>query len=658
MSQERVLKTLLGFGLTEMDAKVYIFLAKKGLQKAIDIAKSMKMNKEQLYRSLKKLQSKGIVTATLEHPARFSALPFEKALDLFVKAKMEEAQEIKQNKDEILSFFQSIAVKETDASARFTVIEGRNVIYSKIQQMIQETKSKLSAISTVPSLMRADQFGLFDVGSEQPLKSEIQFRFLTEVSEQNIDAMKSLLKEMTNAKISFEGRTPDLGLRLFPRMVIRDEEEAVFFITAKTEVSMTEQDNACLWTNCKALVHAFTAMFEDLWRNSTDIRKKTVEIETGAPTPKTYIISDAQTAQKRYDEVVNSAEKEILVMTSSKGLIRTWRNMPLLKEWVKKGVSVKIMAPIMSENLEAAQQLLQFSAVKHVPTSYLGTAIIDGKHLFQFKTPPPEQEKLDATQYFENTFYSNDLEYVEKTRTMLNDIWKNASTPSATTIETALSPPAPTLPIPKVIDKPKIFGKLLTRMHSDLSVTAIIHPPSHLNMPDVIIVVNRSEKQSTFGPSVNMLVYLRFETPPAHAPIPVRYAAVPVAMVDTNPHPSLMLMLKGMTAGTPAAQNVIIVKPDQLELYKRGNTIFAGWTMPIPLPPTPHSLPPSCLIAEGYGNPSHSSATYDLPSGYKTTVNMTGRDAFLTYISPSWNYSGPGTEGMVSTDLVYEVYAP
>jgi sugar-specific transcriptional regulator TrmB len=126
-----VLKTLLSLGLTEMDAKVYVFLAKKGLQKAIDITKSLKMNKEQLYRSLKKLQSKGIVTATLEHPARFSALPFEKVLDLFVKAKMEEAQEIKQNKDEILSFFQSIAVKETDVSARFTVIEGRSVITQK-----------------------------------------------------------------------------------------------------------------------------------------------------------------------------------------------------------------------------------------------------------------------------------------------------------------------------------------------------------------------------------------------------------------------------------------------------------------------------------------------------------------------------------------------
>ena len=250
-------------GLTQMDSKVYLFLAKRGLQKARDIAKPLKMNKQQLYRSLTNLQSKGIVSATLGHPARFSAVPFEKVLDLYVKTKMEDAQSIQQNKDKILSVWRSVAVGDTDASARFMVIEGRSVIFSKIQQMIQETRKHLSVISTVPSLVRADQFGLFDVGSAHPSKSKIHFRFLTNLSEQNANVMKRLLKEMANAKISFEGRTPDIGLSLFPRMVVRDEEEAMFFITSKTEPS-TEQDDACLWTNCRALVHAFMAVFEDL----------------------------------------------------------------------------------------------------------------------------------------------------------------------------------------------------------------------------------------------------------------------------------------------------------------------------------------------------------------------------------------------------------
>jgi hypothetical protein len=100
-----------------------------------------------------------------------------------MKAKLEQAQRIQQNKDAILSEWQTIAVaKNVSAPAKFTVIEGRSYVYSKIQQMIQDTREKLSFVATVSSLARADQFGLFDAALNHPLKSKIHFSFLTELS--------------------------------------------------------------------------------------------------------------------------------------------------------------------------------------------------------------------------------------------------------------------------------------------------------------------------------------------------------------------------------------------------------------------------------------------------------------------------------------------
>ena len=177
-------------------------------------------------------------------------------------------------------------------------------------------------------------------------------------------------------------------------MVIRDEEEALFFIDSTRGKFVSEQDDVCLWTNCKSLVQAFTAVFENLWRNSTNIKKKIEEIETGKPTPKTYVISDAEAAKKKYEETVQSAKEEIIMMTSSKGLIECWKSMPHIKKWIEKGVSVEIMAPIVSENLEAAEQLSKICAVRHISISYWGTTIVDGKHLFQFKAPPRDKEKI------------------------------------------------------------------------------------------------------------------------------------------------------------------------------------------------------------------------------------------------------------------------
>jgi len=53
------------------------------------------------------MQSKGVIEAS-GYPACFSAMPFEKVLDLVVKSNIEEAERMIQNKEELLSTWQSI----------------------------------------------------------------------------------------------------------------------------------------------------------------------------------------------------------------------------------------------------------------------------------------------------------------------------------------------------------------------------------------------------------------------------------------------------------------------------------------------------------------------------------------------------------------------
>jgi sugar-specific transcriptional regulator TrmB len=107
LSREWMLKTLESLGLKHLDAEVYVYLAQKDPQKARDIAEALETYKRQLYRSLRKLQRKGMVSASQEHPARYSAVAFDKVLDLFVKTNREEAQRIEENKEQILSMWRS-----------------------------------------------------------------------------------------------------------------------------------------------------------------------------------------------------------------------------------------------------------------------------------------------------------------------------------------------------------------------------------------------------------------------------------------------------------------------------------------------------------------------------------------------------------------------
>ena len=283
MSMRTIKAALSEFGLTEKEAEIYIYLAKQGLLTGGEISKQTKTHRALIYRILKSLQKKGVVEATLESPTRFSSIPFEKILDENIRIKQEEAILLEKAKNGLLSDWEKISSDRIEPDVgTFFVIKGNRKIYSKISQMIKETKNQFSAVLTVPELAHNEQFGVFDSIYNHSLKSKIKFQFITELSYQNLDAIKLLYPKL-RAGLSLKARNSSSSFSLLPRMVIKDKEEALFFISPKTEVLNIRQDEICICTNNQSLVQALSGIFEELWRDSQDIGNKVFEMETGAP---------------------------------------------------------------------------------------------------------------------------------------------------------------------------------------------------------------------------------------------------------------------------------------------------------------------------------------------------------------------------------------
>ena len=179
VSRKTIQKALKNFGLTEKEAEIYIILAKHGILTGGEISKQTKMQRPHIYRILKNLQKKGVVESTLETPTRFFPVSFEKILDEKIKIKQEEAISLKKAKSGLLSDWEKInsPIIKPDVG-KFVVIEGNRKIYSKISQMIQETKRHFSAILTVPGLVRTEQLGLFDAFTRTPSNLKLSFNFL------------------------------------------------------------------------------------------------------------------------------------------------------------------------------------------------------------------------------------------------------------------------------------------------------------------------------------------------------------------------------------------------------------------------------------------------------------------------------------------------
>jgi len=156
LDQESALKALVELGLSPIDAKVYLLLTKRGPKKGKELLEVLKINRQQLYRSLKSLQSKGIVSSTLERPARFSSIPTKQVLDMIIRNKIDEASKLRQQRREILSVLQSAEIGEySDASARFTVVEDEKFIFAKIRQMVEDAKNEILVSASGLSIIQA-----------------------------------------------------------------------------------------------------------------------------------------------------------------------------------------------------------------------------------------------------------------------------------------------------------------------------------------------------------------------------------------------------------------------------------------------------------------------------------------------------------------------
>ena len=98
MSLERVLKTLEGFGLSRVDAKMYVYLAKMGPQNASELSEALKITKQQLYPRIKCLRDKGIIAASVGQPLCSAQSPSKKHWKYSSKPKWNKQKPLKKPK--------------------------------------------------------------------------------------------------------------------------------------------------------------------------------------------------------------------------------------------------------------------------------------------------------------------------------------------------------------------------------------------------------------------------------------------------------------------------------------------------------------------------------------------------------------------------------
>jgi sugar-specific transcriptional regulator TrmB len=249
----------LKFGIPSNQSKVYIYLGKYGSKTAPEVCRALRLPRTETYHLLATLQNRGVISATFQHPIKFSALPLEKTIKLMIDIEKEQVRSLEDKKEEISKIWDSIPLFHNEPDVQkddtFQILKGENQIFGKIIDMIINTKREFLIVGNEKAFLKFYHENLLE-----PLdKSEIKFKVLTNCSERAL----YVFDEIDRTKVKKAPRAAD-NQSCF---VIKDSEEVIIFMKNST----SGKDTTAFWTNSEAMIYSKKLLFNLLWSRSKSI---------------------------------------------------------------------------------------------------------------------------------------------------------------------------------------------------------------------------------------------------------------------------------------------------------------------------------------------------------------------------------------------------
>jgi sugar-specific transcriptional regulator TrmB len=246
------------FGLTPNQVKVFFYLGKVGQRSASDIAKAADIPRSETYHLLTALQNKGIVSATFEHPIKFSALPIQEAIHVLVSTETERLKKLKKSGPILEKLWEKIpgfsADPNEEPEEKFQVLQGGNQVNSKIFDMILNAKNECRILGSEKDMIKFYHANFLEALKER----NMDYKILSPVSKKS----QYIFKNMEKRKIKELCSTVKDNLCF----LIKDDDEVLFFIKNSTG---SNREMRAICTNSETIIYSKSLLFNNYWSNES-----------------------------------------------------------------------------------------------------------------------------------------------------------------------------------------------------------------------------------------------------------------------------------------------------------------------------------------------------------------------------------------------------
>jgi sugar-specific transcriptional regulator TrmB len=259
--KEAEVQTLVNLGLTVLQAKVYLALAKFGVSTAGTIAEKAIVARQDVYRVLAGLQEKGLIEKIISNPNQYSPIDLEKGLTNLLQRREHQTTEIKDSIKQIRNNFLCIDKVEADSKKKcqFVWVPQEEMSRQRLLNGTVKAKTNVDYGTDFRSAMGGAEIILGSILKD--LKRGIIFRALIDISQVTCRESQAfaVLKKNPNHQVRY------VRSEIPVKIQIKDRREVLISI----ENANSNTDTPYLWSNNPILVQVIQEWFDFRWDNGS-----------------------------------------------------------------------------------------------------------------------------------------------------------------------------------------------------------------------------------------------------------------------------------------------------------------------------------------------------------------------------------------------------
>jgi sugar-specific transcriptional regulator TrmB len=264
---------LIGFGLSEKEAQLYLHLLKCGPKPPSLLAKSIKTYREDVYRTLNSLIDKGMVNPSLESPTVYAAVELELALDSALKRHETELREMERRKQELREISEQQWFGPSDEVSTFKIIKSVKELTAATISALMSVEEELLWVVPEGGIIIASLFGVTDA-AKNFINRGGKIRGIIDIQFSAIEAVKEILDVGEDVRHFDNYRGIIFGV--FDRKICASAIKEAAGLSPNSPVSM-------LWTEDPTYAQYLVSTFELLWKQSVPARQRIEELLNEGP---------------------------------------------------------------------------------------------------------------------------------------------------------------------------------------------------------------------------------------------------------------------------------------------------------------------------------------------------------------------------------------